>query len=105
MAAPSVPRAPTAPAPPFASPSRPPPRSEPPAGARPSGGPLPLRRGPRTIDKCSQMGRPVEAATTMPLPCSSQHLALLCGEIDRELRALVAAQAAGQLSERGFVEA
>jgi hypothetical protein len=41
----------------------------------------------------------------MSIPLSSDQLALLCREIDQDLRALVAAQAAGQLSEHGFVEA
>jgi hypothetical protein len=41
----------------------------------------------------------------MPLPLSSEQLALLCGEIDRELRALVTAQAAGHLTEPQFVQA
>ena len=41
----------------------------------------------------------------MPLPLSSEALSLLCGAIDGELRALVAAQAAGRLSEPQFVDA
>ena len=41
----------------------------------------------------------------MPLPLSSEALILLCGAIDGELRALVAAHASGRLTEPQFVDA
>ncbi len=42
----------------------------------------------------------------MTLPTLSQdQLAALCREIDEDIRRLVAAQAAGEITEKGFVEA
>ncbi|HEV7401427.1 MAG TPA: hypothetical protein VGO11_00810 [Chthoniobacteraceae bacterium] len=41
----------------------------------------------------------------MPPPLSSEQLAIICREIDEEIRDLVAAQAAGHINEAAFVEA